>query len=205
MVLCSPLSLLHESNYWTPGRLFGGGWGIEDVLFCLRCGVLASIGMLWPWCHLISMHPTSAVALRRWLACTAVSGALLVSFMAAGLSVMLSFILVQALLCATIAGIRPEYLRLVLTGATVFPLYNFLHLHLMRLLFPVFMQMWNGTQLIDVRLLDVPIEEYLWVISFSACAPLVMAYILNLQVVSPVALREPRLEPDSTDHRAETA
>jgi Lycopene cyclase len=205
MVLCSPLSLLHEGHYWTPGRLFGGGWGIEDVLFCLRCGVLASIGMLWPWRHLIQMRPTSAVALRRWVGCTAVSGALLVSLMAAGFSVMLSFILAQAMLCAFIAGIRTDYLRLVLAGATIFPLYYFLHLHVLRLLLPGFMQMWNGTQLIDAHLLDVPIEEYLWVISFSACAPLVMAYVFNVQVASPVALRVPQLEPDATHHRTETA
>ena len=47
---------------------------------------------------------------------------------------------------------------------------------------PDFMGMWNGSELLGVSLLGVPIEEYLWVISLTAGYSITMAYVFNIRM-----------------------
>ena len=47
---------------------------------------------------------------------------------------------------------------------------------------PGFMDMWNGTELVNFRLLGVPAEEYLWVMSIGVGLPIIMAVSLNARI-----------------------
>jgi hypothetical protein len=190
LALLSPLSLLHEVTYWNPTRLLGGGWGIEDVLFCFESGVLAWLGAAWPWASRLETRPVAGTIGRRWLACTAIAAALLAAAILAGMPAMPAFILVQTAFIAGLLVVRPEYWRLVVTGLTIFPLYYFAYLLLLIGGIPEFIQRWDGADLVGLRVFGLPLEEYLWVLSFTTSFPMAMAYLVDARFVS-AAVRQP--------------
>jgi hypothetical protein len=192
LVLFSPLSLLHDDAYWMPRRLLGHGWGIEDVLFCFNCGALAWLAAAWPWRDRIEWRLDARTLVRRCLLCVAVFASTLIVFRLAGMPVMPSFILAQTALAAFALAVRPSSWRLMLSAATLFPLYYFLHLALDIALFAKFLDMWRGVELIPVRILGVPIEEILWVLSFGASFPIALAYAVDASIESPQASLERR-------------
>jgi hypothetical protein len=88
--------------------------------------------------------------------------------------------------------LRPSNERLIVSGAPLFTGYYFLLLSLWRLLMPGFINMWTGTTLTGARFLGVPVEEYLWVVSFSIGFPITMAFVLDARVIgrSSALMRE---------------
>jgi hypothetical protein len=64
-------------------------------------------------------------------------------------------------------------------GALLFTAYYFVLFGLWRLLMPGFMGMWNGSELTGAQFLGIPVDEYLWVLSFCTGFPITMAFALD--------------------------
>jgi len=177
-----PVAWLYERVYWTPGHIFGGGWGVEDVMFCFHAGVMSWLCALGPWGNKAQIYPTMTVVLQRLLLVSLFAVIGLTCFLVSGVTVTLSFLLVQTISTAILLIMRPSYVRLIVSGAPLFTAYYFLLLGLWRLLMPGFMNMWNGTELTGAQFLGVPVEEYLWVLSFCTGFPVTMAFALDARV-----------------------
>lgn len=187
-----PVAWLYERVYWAPGHIFGAGWGVEDAMFCFHAGAISWLCALGPWGSTIQLYPVATVALRRLLLISLVAAIGLTCFLVSGFTVLLAFLLVQTISTAILVFMRPSYAWLMVSGAPLFTAYYFLLLGLWRLLMPGFMNMWNGTELTGAQFLGVPVEEYLWVLSFCTGFPITMAFALNAQVIdrSTVRMRE---------------
>lgn len=174
-----PVAWLYERVYWTPGRLLGGGWGVEDVLFCFHAGAVSWVCAMAPWRGSLSMSPSVRLALRRLAIVTVLAAALLMVLIAFGVGVVASFLLVQTASTASLLVARRSYARLLLSVIPTFVPYYFATLTVWRLLLPGFMGMWSGTELTGWNLLGVPIEEYVWVLSFCTGFPVTMAFAFD--------------------------
>jgi len=106
----------------------------------------------------------------------------LTCFLVFDVTVTLAFLLVQTISTAILVLMRPSYVRLIVSGAPLFIAYYFILLGLWRLLMPGFMNMWNGTELTGAQFLGVPVEEYLWVLSFCTGFPITMAFALDARI-----------------------
>jgi len=177
-----PVAWLYERVYWTPGHIFGGGWGIEDVMFCFHAGAISWLCALGPWGNRVQIFPVATVALQRLLLVSLFAAIGLTCFLVFGVTVTLAFLLVQTISTAILVILRPSYVRLIVSGAPLFIAYYFILLGLWRLLMPGFMNMWNGTELTGAQFLGVPVEEYLWVLSFCTGFPITMAFALDARV-----------------------
>jgi len=178
-----PVAWLYERVYWTPGHIFGGGWGVEDVLFCFHAGVMSWLCALGPWGDKVHICPVATVAVRRLLLVTLFATIVLTCLLAFGFTVILAFLLTQTISTAVLIIMRPSYMRLIASGPPLFTGYYFLLLGLWRLLMPGFMDMWNGTELTGAQFLGAPVEEYLWVLSFCTGFPITMAFALDARVI----------------------
>lgn len=188
-----PVAWLYERIYWTPGRLFGGSWGVEDFLFCFHAGAVSWVCAVAPWRRSLQMFPSVWVAFRRLFLLTLIAVVLLLLFIASGFGIAASFLLAQTCSTALIIFLRRSYARLLISAIPTFLLYYFTTLTLWRILMPGFMSMWNGTELTGWSLLGVPIEEYLWVLSFSTGFTLTMAFAFEVRFSG---LRAPASTPD---------
>jgi hypothetical protein len=179
VVYSPPVSWLYEGVYWSPPRVFGGRWGIEDAMFCFHAGSVSWVCAVGPWWDRFRFAPRAAIAVWRLLIVSALATTALIALLASGFTVLGAFLATQSLSTAIILAIRPKYLRLVLPGAILFMAYYFALLALWRLLMPGFMDMWSGTELAGGKLLGIPAEEYLWVLSFCTGFPITMAFALE--------------------------
>lgn len=177
-----PVAWLYEQVYWAPRRIFGGGWGIEDVMFCFHAGAISWLCALGPWGNTAQIYPVAIVAFRRLLLVSLFAGIVLACLLGSGFTVLCAFLVAQTVSTAVLVVMRPSYTRLIVSGAPLFTAYYFLLLSLWRLLMPGFMDMWNGTELTGARFLGVPAEEYLWVLSFCTGLPVTMAFALDVRI-----------------------
>ena len=178
-----PVALLYERVYWAPRRIFGGGWGVEDVMFCFHAGVMSWLCALAPWRNEVQICPTVTIVLRRLCLITLFAIVMLTCLLGSGFTVIGAFLLAQTVSTTVLVMIRPSYVRFVVSGAPLFAAYYFLLLSLWRLLMPGFMDMWTGTELAGKQFLGVPLEEYLWVASFCTGFPVTMAFAFDARVV----------------------
>jgi hypothetical protein len=177
-----PVAWLYERVYWAPVRVFGGDWGVEDVIFCFHAGVLSWLCALGPWGNKIQISPVATVAFRRLLLLTLFAGIVLTCLRGCGFTVLLAFLIAQTISSAILLMMRPSYVLLVVSGVPLFMTYYFVLLGLWRLLIPGFMDMWTGTELTGRQFLGVPMEEYLWVVSFCTGFPITMAFAFDVRL-----------------------
>jgi hypothetical protein len=188
LVLYSPpVSWLYEGVYWAPPRVFGGSWGLEDAIFCFHAGAMSWLCAFAPWGSRFKFSPRVTVAARRLLVISVFATAALLVFLATGFTVLSAFLTTQTISTVIILSIRPEYLRVAVPGTILFMVYYFLLLGLWKLLMPGFMDMWSGTELAGGKVLGIPVEEYLWVLSFSTGFPITMAFALDARSGSALA------------------
>lgn len=171
MVVAAPLSVLHDGTYWTPTRLLGGPFGVEDAMFAWRFAVLAMVAAFWPWRHDQKRCPTDPrpgeVAILG-LVGTLVFGLLTY---AADRSVMTAFLAAQATVAGTLLIRRPDLWRPALRATTILSAIHAFHLAVAVTFVPGFAAMWQGSQPYWATLAGIPVEEVVWAATFGACVP----------------------------------
>jgi len=180
---CPPVSWLYEGVYWSPARVFGGSWGLEDLMFCFHAGAISWLCALGPWPTEITMRWVQAAGRLLIVTLFAIVG--LVSLLWLGAEVLAAFLVVQTASTTVLLIMRPSYLRFIVSAVPMFMAYYFVLLGVWRALMPDFMQMWTGTELGGSLLLGVPLEEYVWVASFCVGYPVTMAFALDVRNTRP--------------------
>ena len=115
-----PVAWLYNRVYWTPDYLFGGSWGIEDILFCFHAGAISWICALGPWGDRLQIHSNKTIGIWRFLTISALAAVGLLCFLGSGFSVILAFLLTQTISTAIILFLRPSYIRFVASGLPIF-------------------------------------------------------------------------------------
>jgi hypothetical protein len=171
MVIAAPLSVLHDGTYWTPTRLLGGPFGVEDPMFAWRFALLAMVAALWPWRHDEIRCPTDPRVGE--VAILALVGAIVFGLLtyAADRSVMPAFLAAQATVAVVLQIRHPDLRRPALRAATILSAIHALHLAVAVTFVPGFASMWQGSQPYWATFAGIPIEEVVWAATFGACVP----------------------------------
>jgi len=183
LVLYSPpVSALYEGVYWAPSRVFGGSWGVEDAMFCFHAGAISWLCAFAPWESRFRFSPRVGVTVRRLAVVSVLAAMALLGFLVSGFTVLAAFLATQTLSTAAILIVTPAYGRLLMPGAILFLAYYFLLLGVWRLMMPGFMDMWSGTELLGGKFLGIPVDEYIWVVSFCTGFPITMAFAFDARI-----------------------
>ncbi|MFA5089360.1 MAG: carotenoid biosynthesis protein [Candidatus Omnitrophota bacterium] len=175
LVPASLLSFLHEKSYWNPLRLNTGGWGIEDVMFCFSFGSLVWFLGIRPVCRVFNFTFSFRTFFTRWMIFSGLFIAAVRVFVVF-FSVMWATILAQCLALVVLLAFYPRFCRIALSAGILYSLYYWAVLHGFSFFARGFFSLWNGVDLCGLSFAGLPVEEFFWVISASACWPVFMAY-----------------------------
>ncbi len=172
-VLLIPFLIIHaplsQGAYWSPKRVFGGAFGIEDALFCLSFGVLG-----WGFAALYNRHLPQLAPLNlrfggRVLAVGLFGGAVFVILAALGLSFGVSAFVCQFAVAAVLVAFRPHRAALAAVTSIALTIYYIAGLGLMVMYFgEEYAMMWSRDGILGPLIFGIPVEEYLWTTSFGA-------------------------------------
>jgi len=109
-------------------------------------------------------------------------GCLFGIFVNVGTKVMAANIYAQAALAVILVLLRPGQFPLAAAGTLIYSGYYFIVLLVTSLWLPGFFSTWNGSELWSLSLLGIPLEEILWVTTFSACWPLLISYVCDVRI-----------------------
>lgn len=176
MVLFSPLSVLSQKEYWNPVRLFGGPFGIEDVVVSFSLGSLIFLTTGGTVSNRLKMDLNWRLFLKRFFFVCLIGAAVFNLFYLLGKGSLLSSILTYSILAFILLLSRKTYWRVVFPGALIYTLYYCLILYTTALISPAFFGIWNGYAIWGPRIQGLPVEDILWVMSLAVCYPLIVLY-----------------------------
>lgn len=184
-VLHSPPLIFFNGVYWSPERVGGLTWGLEDVLVCFSLGAgvwfAALAGCRRPFSYQLRYSEFALRAAR--IAVPTIALSFVVWSMGAGLMETLLLVMIAA--CAGLLAIRPALARFAVCAALLYPPYYLAILYGTGWLAPDFFLIWNGTQLWNITVAGLPLEEIAFVIVFSFCYPLIIGYSLDVRFDPP--------------------
>lgn len=171
-----------NGTYWTPPRLGGLSWGIEDILVCFSLGVGVWFFAILP----ARTHLTVRFELRRFairLTAIAVPSAGLALFVwSLGTGVMDTLLIVMAGTGAVLAYVKPSLLRLSTAAVCFYPPYYMAVLFCTSAVLPDFFSIWNGPELWGVDIFGLPVEEFVFVVVFAAVYPLIVGTAFEAEI-----------------------
>ncbi len=177
--------ILFIPEYWTPLRLTDFTIGIEDIIFSFSTGGIAWIIV----CLIFGTKISYSIRFRR-------------IFMRYSALVMLGLTLLfithhyvrwgvmnEALLGISIVGFilmtgtRFRLWKLTAAGSFLLALYYFINLLVTFSIFPEFASSWNTSNLWNIFVFKIPLEEIAWAFALGAVWPVAMAYVLDAKLL----------------------
>jgi len=174
-------ALVFVPDYWRPILVVPFPVGLEDIIFCFSVGGVAWLLAVWPQRDRLRLGLKTRVALVRLTACGLPCFLLSVALRRGGLPIMTSVVLTMVLLAIVLLWLRPRFLSLALTGALGFSLFYFLFARAALAIWPS--GYWNVGKLWGYWFFRVPLEEIVWATGHGFVWPLVMAYVLDAELV----------------------
>ncbi|MBL8663836.1 MAG: hypothetical protein JNM29_13455 [Candidatus Odyssella sp.] len=185
-----PFAMVFERVYWTPERLFGWPFGVEDVLYLFGMGTRAWFFAALPWMARLRTTPAPATLLRRLGAMTALGIAGFLAVSALGLPPARVAFAVPALIAGVLLVRQPHLWRLALAGAAGCAVFGWLELLLQFLLWPHYLASWTRDAITSASVLGVPAGDLWWSAAVGAAHPLVLAYACGAEIAGrPDAVR----------------
>ncbi|HOV03850.1 MAG TPA: lycopene cyclase domain-containing protein [Kaistiaceae bacterium] len=185
-VVMSPLAVTFNDRYWSPDRVFGGAFGIEDLIFCVSVGSVVWLVAVWPYrwrLELPAIDPRAVAG--RALPIMAFGFAVLGAALLAGTGIAVASTAAQFAAAAVVLFLRPRLLELALRATVVYVPYYLAHIAVMAAWRPAILDLWNGPEILGIRFFGLPIEEPLWMISLTMMYPAFVAYILGVVLPHP--------------------
>jgi len=180
--LHAPFCAMFQEVYWTPRRLWDLPFGVEDVLICFALGGGVWLAASLPFPGRISRPQGSPGWPKRLLAALVLPVTPAVALRLIGYGLMESLILATLATAAALALLRPGLRPLAGAALVLFvPVYAAL-LAVEVWLIPELAAIWTGPELWGTRLLQVPLDELAWAVSFAAGYPLVLGYVLDVRL-----------------------
>lgn len=190
VVAAGAIELLHSfplfwfnGVYWTPGRLGGLAWGIEDILVCFSLGAGVWFFAIFPLrSRLVVRFEPRPVAIRL-MAIALPSTGLAILVWSLGAGVMETLLIVMAATGMVLAARRPQFLYLSAAAVGIYPVYYLMILYGTLFLVPDFFSIWDGSELWGIDVFGLPLEEVAFVVVFSAVYPLIIGTMLEVEIV----------------------
>lgn len=181
LTLISPMSVFYQERYWSATRLFGGSWGVEDLLFCFSFGSVVYLMAIWPYrrAEPALIRFTAGFVVRFGLLSVVGIGAFFIA-MWAGAGVLVANLIANGILVLVLVLLRPRLLELGLRAAAFYTPYYFLYLSFSAVVLPNYMTAWDGPDLLGPRIFSIPVDEILWVVSFALVFPVCFAFNFDL-------------------------
>lgn len=177
-----PFGLIFERIYWTPVRLFGWPFGIEDLLYLFGIGSRAWFFAVLLWIAQVRTTSEPATLLRRLAAMTAIGFAGFLAGSALGFpSARVAFV-VPVLIAAFLLLRRPDLWRMALAGAAGCTVFGWLELLVQFALWPDYAASWTPATITSVNLLGVPAGDLWWSAAVGAAHPLVLAHAAGAEI-----------------------
>lgn len=176
MALFSPLSVLSQKEYWTPIRLGRGPFGIEDVMVSFSLGSLIFLAGAGPVYARIKIEIRLPNFLRRFLLVVLMGTAVFSLIFLLGAGSMLSSILTYWILTVVLLLINRNLWWACFRGAFIYSAYYCAVLYTTALIAPRFFGMWDGYAIWGPRLLGLPVEDIIWVLSLTVCYLLIVLH-----------------------------
>ncbi len=194
-LLCAPGSitaLIHNQTYWNPVRLFGGFFGIEDIMFTFIIGSLTWLVAAFPLRKRMIMEIHVLSWFKRSVFCGVLffSGSALIWLTGIkGLeNTLISGIL--ALLVLLVIYRRVWYMALFSVLIFV-PVYYFI-VRIQFLLWPEYLLQWNQTAELGKFFLDLPAGELLFAVLFSSTWVFYVMFVFRVRLLnSPSVIVKP--------------
>jgi len=160
---------ISEGAYWAPGRILGGSFGIEDILFT---SAFAAIG--WGLARMAAgpmppLAPLDGEFFLRCLGLGLLGGAVFFGLLALGAYYGPAALISQGVVGALVLSLRRDLVPLALRSSGLFTLYYFCGLSAMVLIAgPGFASMWLPEYSLGPAIWGIPVEEYLFATAFGA-------------------------------------
>jgi hypothetical protein len=171
-------------EYWQPVLILKFPVGLEDMLFSFANGGIVTFISLSVVRGRMSLNFSAGDLLIKYLLCSNL-GALLCWFTyRAGIPVMTSCLIAMPVVGLALLAKNWRHWPLSMVGALGFTLLYMGVTALVGIGFPDFHQQWTMENLLGVRFLGFPVEEYFWAFGFGAVFPLIMAYAMGVTVAA---------------------
>lgn len=184
LVAAFPLAAIYQDEYWSPVRLWGGRVGLEDIVFTFSLGSLVWLAAAWPFRGRLTFRVKAATFLRRYAASFAVGLAVMTVLWLIGLGAMPAGIIANVFITMVLLNVRRDLWRLSLSAALIVTPWYCGLLYVASFLLPTFFSMWNPDSLWGARIFGLPLEEVVWVATFSAAYSHVVAYAIDARLTS---------------------
>ena len=181
----SPVAVLHEGEYWTPVRIGGLFFGLEDILFSFLTGSMAWFMAVWPYRQrlIIQIHPPAF--LKRFAATALVGIAFLFIFRLSGLEVMSATLSGQVLLAGLVLKFQRNLWPMAVAGMLGYLAFHGLEMKIWFWLWPEFLSYWNAASFWSQRFCGLPVGEIFFTASFGAAVPIFLGYYANARLTKP--------------------
>lgn len=184
-MLSAPISLasfVFVPGYWNPKRIVPYEIGPEDVIFSFSTG-----GIIWLFIILIislkyDVRHNGRIFFKQYAGFLFFGSLLFFLVWLTRVNIMLATIITVLIIGIWILLYRRDYLILSIIGALIFTLFYFCILKGFFVMFPEFPGQWSMEELYGIQILGIPLEEIMWAFSTGAVWPLIVAYLLNVQL-----------------------
>ena len=176
-----PFAMVFERVYWSPVRLFGWPFGLEDVLYLFGMGTRAWFfaALLWGAQALTTAEPLTW--LRRLGLMTLLGFAGFLGGWALGFPAARVAFLVPVVIAGVLLLLEPPLWRIALAGAVGCAVFGWLELLLQFALWPDYIASWTPATITSASLLGVPAGDLWWSAAVGAAHPVVLAHAAGLQ------------------------
>lgn len=179
--LC-PLAVPHEQGYWTPERLAGWSFGIEDVLFSFTIGGLGWLLAVLPTRSRLTSHVSWRAGVSRFAVVYVLTIVQFLVLWGAGVGAFAAGVTVQCTVGGVVLATHRRYWTLALSGAIMFAVCYIVFLQITFWMWPGFLSAWNHENQWFRMLHGIPMSEILWACTFGAAWPLGIAYAFKVEL-----------------------
>lgn len=189
LVPFAPLALLHQPEFWSPDRLGGRSWGVEDALYLFQTGVVSWLCARLSRSGVASLAVT-ACAMGRASAITATALAGLACAVAANLPAFETTLAALAMASLALLVHRPAGFGAALAGSFGYTLYHYANVRLGIAMWPDFLLTWNS-EFWSHLVLGVPRGEIVFALAIGAAHPLMLSFVFGVESSPTPTGREP--------------
>ncbi len=189
VVAAGAIELLHSfplfwfnGVYWTPHRLGGVAWGIEDILVCFSLGAGVWFFAILPVRARLAVRFKPKRFAIRLMAIAVPSTGFAILVWSLGAGVMETLLIVMTATGMALAAWRPQLLCLSAAAAGLYPAYYLMILYGTLVIVPDFFSMWDGSELWGIDVFGLPLEEIAFVLVYSAVYPLIIGTIFAAEI-----------------------
>ncbi|MBT8115105.1 MAG: hypothetical protein KJP04_06980 [Arenicella sp.] len=170
-------ALAFVPEYWNPPQLLKIHPGIEDIIFSFANG-----GIVW----ILACHPRQekmvenqfGTKLFRYLIVSVSFLIILAVLWFAGVPVMISVLASSMVVALYLIKFSYKNMWFAVRGGILFTLMYILGLFTVLTIEPDVINAWNHEKLLGIRLIGIPLEEYLWAFSYGFIWPMFVRFVL---------------------------